>query len=128
MQRIFFTVGVNSLDRSIHFYRQILGFEPEKEIAPAPGVRIAFLTRDGSTLELVERADQQNIHHADNNISLTFLVRDFAPFMPLLVRHDIGVLGPVEIAPGITMLRFRDPDGLLVSLVAGLGADGEPVK
>ena len=130
-------LSVADLDRSLAFYRDLMGFEllrvldctPEGDLGTVVGMpgccaRIAHLLLDGRMLELfeyaeprgrVQREDARQADHGWIHMGLTSsdVCGDYARL------RDAGVAflsEPVEFRPGVWIVYFKGPDGEVVEL------------
>lgn len=96
------SVGVGSLDASIRFYVDMLGFEHVR--SPSTGVVAAIVQAcQGQEVELVEGGSARPE-------ALTFLVGDIQRW-----KDHLASMG-VSASPTSDGLELRDPDGLRISL------------
>ena len=140
---------VRDLDRSLRFYRDLLGFrfEHELQVAGEPtdtllrlhdtDLHAVYLTRDGVRIELLHYARPPLVERPErvmNELGLThlsFRVADIAATLAALRAAGVAVLED-------TMLRFpevgaaacfvRDPDGQLIELVQSPGDPAAPPR
>lgn len=129
---------VGDLERSLRFYRDLLGCRQVAELSfagetpartlgvAAAEFRAALLGRDGLRLELIcfagreepsgeppPRADRVGLSH------LTFAVDDLSSSLHSLRDRGVEVLEEThtELASGVATCLIRDPDGQLVLLL-----------
>ncbi|MDZ7795947.1 MAG: VOC family protein [Candidatus Marinimicrobia bacterium] len=116
MNKSFVSIAVNSLEISVSFYVTILNFHTEKNIEPADGIRITFLSNtDNFTLELIERADLPAADNKGSSVSLMFSNNDLEEKRKILRYNDIEYLDDI-LPNGMKYLHFRDPDGVGIVL------------
>jgi catechol 2,3-dioxygenase-like lactoylglutathione lyase family enzyme len=132
-------ICVSDLERSLRFYRDVLGFRPRNELAvrgePADtllrlkdvDLRARYLEREGVCIELLHYASPghagDGAPRAMNALGLTHLslrVDDLEGFLPRLAEAGATVLSETRI--DIPQARTRaifvaDPDGTLIELV-----------
>ena len=121
-------VAVPSLNDAIPFYRDLLGYRVDApRIVTAQRVRVAFATRDGSRVELLEPTDGESgvarfvaergrptLHH------LCFVVDDLAGTLVRLANEGVEL---VDRAPRlgvegqVAFLHPRAANGVLVELI-----------
>jgi methylmalonyl-CoA/ethylmalonyl-CoA epimerase len=121
-------VAVPSLDEAISFYRDLLGYRVDepREIADQR-VRVAFATRDGSRVELLEPTDGESgvarfvaergratLHH------LCFVVDDLAGTLARLAAEGVELVDRVPrrgVEGSVAFLHPRAANGVLVELI-----------
>ena len=147
-------ICVSSLDRSIPFYRDVLGFiEVSKttvgsEISPlieidAPDLQLQshFLERDHMRLELMEFKAPKPTGNSErtpfNHLGLTHMavrVSEFGDILDKVLEYggkvlDHTLVGQKDI--GVELIYVIDPDGVRIELIKLPGdptlAPGEPV-
>jgi len=121
-------VAVPSLSETIPFYRDVLGYRvDEPRIIADQRVRVAFATRDGSRIELLEPTDTESgvarfvaergrptLHH------LCFVVDDLASTLVRLASEGVELVdhSPRRGVEGlVAFLHPRATNGVLVELI-----------
>jgi methylmalonyl-CoA/ethylmalonyl-CoA epimerase len=121
-------VAVPSLAETMPFYRDVLGYHlDEPRLIADQHVRVAFATRDGSRVELLEPADAESgvarfvaergrptLHH------LCFVVDDLAGTLVRLADEGVELVDhtPRRGVEGlVAFLHPRAADGVLVELI-----------
>jgi catechol 2,3-dioxygenase-like lactoylglutathione lyase family enzyme len=120
---------VADLDRSVRFYRDLLGFESASSARDGPGMRSQILHIAGARcgIELVQfgRADRPAVPvrmQDPGAVTLILLVRDIDALFATLkaARVDIITTGGAPVTPSPTSksraVIVRDPDGNFVEL------------
>ena len=119
------SVRASDIERSISFYRNILGMEVVKR-RPIPQNRaeIAFLKDpDGEfALELTHYDDQKKFDQADymdrTFDHLAFRVDDLRGLVAKVKETGFNVTDePFELSPGHWLAFIEDPDGTLIELI-----------
>ena len=121
-------VAVPSLSETIPFYRDVLGYRvDEPRVIADQRVRVAFATRDGSRVELLEPTDTESgvarfvaergrptLHH------VCFVVDDLASTLVRLANEGIELVDhkPRRGVEGlVAFLHPRASNGVLVELI-----------
>ena len=136
-------ICVSDCERSLHFYRDLLGFAYRSELRvsgppadtllqiPNTELRAIYLERDGMRIELLHYASPG--HHGDgaprpmNALGLThlsFRVDDLATTRRRLETAGVRFLDATHIdipAAGAAAIMLTDPDGTLIELVQAPG-------
>jgi len=136
-------ICVSDWERSLHFYRDLLGFtyrselqiagEPTDTLLQLPNVelRAIYLERDGTRIELLHyespghRGD--GTPRAMNALGLThlsFRVDNLAATLDTLEAAGVRILEPTHIdfpAFAAAAIMIADPDGTLIELVQAPG-------
>ena len=142
-------ICVSDLERSLRFYRDLLGFSPEHELAVdgeptdtllrlrGTKLRAVYLTRDGVRLELLffeSPPAPPRRERVMNELGLTHLSFRVADLEAVIE----GLRAAGERVLGDTVLRFpefgsaacfvADPDGQLIELVQAPGDPAAPPR
>lgn len=121
-------VAVPSLAETIPFYRDLLGYDVgEPHLVADQHVRVAFATKDGSRVELLEPADTQSgvarfvaergrptLHH------LCFVVDDLAGTLVRLADEGVELVDHAPRRGALGLVAFLHPraaHGVLVELI-----------
>jgi lactoylglutathione lyase len=112
----FVTVHVEDLEKSIAFWREVMGLEVERRFPGGPGVEIAFLHDDGGhKLELIAGTGHKV---SGEGFSVGFDVDDMDATVAHLQRHGVEItFGPRTMPSGVRLLQARDIDGLALGFV-----------
>lgn len=131
-------VCVSDMQRSLAFYRDVLGFqyvyelrvegEPSDTLLRLKGVGLhaVYLERDGFRLELLHYSSPTSARpapaHAMNDLGFTHLsiqVPSLEEAMAALEKAGVAVLHPTFVKVGNQggAVFAKDPDGLLIELV-----------
>jgi catechol 2,3-dioxygenase-like lactoylglutathione lyase family enzyme len=126
-------LNVTDLDRSLHFYRRVFGFDVQAEGEDADR-RWAFLARDGQlVLTLWQQSDttfatrSAGLHHLSFQVETIDEVKAAEQVLRELgaeFAHD-GVVPHGEGASSGGIF-FTDPDGIRLEIYAPSGADTAP--
>lgn len=137
-------VCVSDLERSLSFYRDLLGFE-EQETLEVTGdlastllgldgvdLRAVYLLRDGITLELLAYAQPGSPatppSRRMNDLGFTHLslqVPEPAAALATLLDAGVAVMEEsiVRVQDFVAAFLFRDPDGLVLEITAARRGD-----
>jgi catechol 2,3-dioxygenase-like lactoylglutathione lyase family enzyme len=101
------SLGVSDLDRSVAWYREVLGFELLYRLDDLAWCELKTkVARVNVGLSQVEEAGGKG------GATLTFGVTDLAAAQAMLDQHQVKQDGPPqEIAGMVRLLTFYDPDG-----------------
>lgn len=111
------TLTVSNLDRTLAWYRDVLGFAEVRRMEVA-GLRKAMLTRDGLLITVVNHGELAVPGRFDERRCgldhLSFAVADRATLDAWVARLDaFGVgHGQITAATAGDMVAFRDPDDI----------------
>ena len=143
-------ICVTSLERSLEFYRDRLGFtylsdlhlagEPSATLLSLPDVdfRAAYLERDGQRIELLEyqspKSPAGDRPRAMNELGFTHLsirVSGLAELVDELRSSGVTIVESTRIdipAFGAAAVMIEDPDGLKIELVQAPGDPAAPPR
>lgn len=110
---------VSDLDRSMAFYRQVLGFRPLKEwpADQTSGGGAILQTGDAATLELFGPPKGDGEWRVSQGVRLAFAVSDLGWWLRRLEEARVPMLRPLTREPwGDTTVWVADPDGIAVTL------------
>jgi lactoylglutathione lyase len=107
------TIIVRSMDESIAFYTDVMGFEVDSQFHPAPGVVITLMRGEGETMvELIESAQYE-----PGLYSVGMDVENLDGVLSDLTAKGAGVtLGPVPTLVG-QLAFIEDPNGARIALI-----------
>ncbi len=130
-----FSITVGDLDRSIAFYRDVMGMEIErrlesrsKGISQMTGLdnvlmNVCFMRKGTARVELTEyvrpKGKRQPLHNNDIGAShIGFIANDIDRDYQWLLDHGVRCMSPlVTHETGRKALYFYDPDGNILELV-----------
>ncbi|SIS02648.1 VOC family protein [Microbacterium sp. RURRCA19A] len=98
---------VSDVDRSITFYRDVLGFALDHDVSPGNGMRVVQLTPPGSACSIAfgtgigGGAPVTNIH---------LVVDDLEAARTALASRGLEVSGIHDLGGGVRYAFFADPD------------------
>ena len=117
-------VRVKDLDRSVAFYRDVLGMREEsRRVLERADATILFLS-DGAgdhRIELTYNHDGRHYELGTQFGHVAFSVEDLDRERERLERHGIAFSrGPYQVTEGGRRIAFiKDPDGLEIELIEG---------
>ncbi len=107
---------VNSLDRTLHFFRDLLGFQPEGATAKVPGTD--FVVEFDGSAEADRAADAPGIHDPGAGV-LRLIVRNVDSLLPALKAAGTPVVsaGGETVSIGARhVVILRDPDNFFIQI------------
>ena len=107
------SVGVTDFDRSLAWYRDVLGFEPVYELKEYGWAELQ--TPFGFNIGL-----GQTETVTPGNVTPTFGVNDIAAAIAHLREHGVTVEDPHDVPDMVRLSTFYDPDGTSWMLAQGL--------
>ena len=111
------TYYVKDLDKSIKFYEKILGLEVDRKIKPSEEMKIAFLGKGETKVELIESSEVKTPDLGES-ISLGFEVDSIEKFIDKNNINDFE--GPIKPNPHLKFIYIKDPNGLKVQIIENL--------
>jgi len=124
-------ISVSSLDVSIPFYTEILGFTCERMIDMPDGHgRIALLKKEDFTIEMFQFIDAQSYPNTDGILiddlkkigvkHIALRVKDIRAAAASLKEKEVEFINePVRGARGYYRFFIKDPDGIPLELTEG---------
>jgi catechol 2,3-dioxygenase-like lactoylglutathione lyase family enzyme len=121
-------ITVRDIERSVAFYRDLLGFDVLGQLFLNEGTfKIVYLRSGGACVELFEFRGQA----AETAVGVPDTVGGFKHLAlqtddvdglaaSLKAAGTVFTLDPLDAAGGVRLAFFRDPDGNLLELVSGL--------
>jgi lactoylglutathione lyase len=120
---IWATITVQSIERSLPFYQDLLGLEIVRRFMPHPGLELCFLKdENGMEIELLEHKSSEvesvpPAVAAPSNLTLGFKVEDLNAALETCQEKGIAILsGPFE-GGGVRFFFVKDPDGISIQFV-----------
>lgn len=115
----FITIPTKKLDESLTFYTTILGFTLERRVERPNGVVLAFLTRGDFTVEFILNPNNPAGEVGASAPILSFHADDLAGILAALDSAGMAHPEPTGRPGGVTILGFKDPNGVSIHFVAG---------
>lgn len=114
------TINVSDMDKSLEFYRDIIGLELNRRFKPNEEMEIAFLGDGETQIELIFNKNITTTGFG-LDISLGFVVESVSQFMEELKTKKIEIhSGPFQPNPYIRFFFIVDPDGLKIQFVENI--------
>lgn len=114
------TLNVSNMDKSLSFYKNVVGLSVERSMKPNPNMEINFLGNGETQVELIydTKNDKRNY---GNDVSLGFEVESIDKMLEDLNKQNIKVQsGPHQPNPTIKFIYVLDPDGMKVQFVENI--------
>lgn len=114
------TLNVRSLEESVKFYTEIVGLDVIREVNAGPDMRIVFLGKGGTEVELICDGKNQEIS-IGSDISWGFEVESLDAALELVKANGIAVeSGPSQPTPYVKFFFVKDPNGMNIQLVQNI--------
>ncbi len=114
------TLKVKSLEESLKFYKEIVGFNVSERFNAGPGVEIAFLGDGETKIELVCNEDSKEVSFGQD-ISFGFEVKSVDEMMAFVKEKGIDIhSGPFQPNPHIKFFYVLDPNGLKIQFAENI--------
>jgi len=111
------TIHVTDMEKSLAFYRDIVGLPLVRRAKPSPEMELAFLGSGETQVELICGGPPQAVDHGES-ISMGFQADSLETLIELLKTQRIPLQsGIVEPNPAIRFLYVHDPDGVKIQFV-----------
>jgi lactoylglutathione lyase len=112
----FVTIHVEDLERTIAFWREVMGFSVARRFQAGPKVEIAFMDDGGGhQLEFITGTGHKV---SGDGFSVGFDVDDMDATVAHLKKHGVEIVyGPQTMPSGVTLLQALDPNGLGMTFV-----------
>ena len=111
---------VSDMDKSIYFYRDILGMKVVEQKNSPRGSKLVFLKFPDMDceLELCSFPDSGNVHVPEDLVHLAFEVDDLERCMEKLKLGRVPITeGPTESSNGTRFIFTEDPDKYEIELI-----------
>ena len=111
---------VSDMDKSISFYRDILGMEVIEQKTSSRGSKLVFLKFPNMEceLELCSFPDSGNVHVPEDLVHLAFEVDDLERCMKKLRVAGVAITeGPIKSSNGTRFIFTEDPDKYEIELM-----------
>jgi lactoylglutathione lyase len=111
---------VNDLERTVKFYRDILGLEETRRHKSPRGSELVFLKSAGSAeeIELCHFPNSEPVKCQPDLTHLAFEVESLAEFEKHLAKHGLKYSdGPITSSAGTTFAFVDAPEGYEIELI-----------
>ena len=111
---------VNDIERTVKFYREVLGLEEVKRHKSPRGSELAFLKAPQSEelIEICHLPDSESVKVQPDLTHLAFEVDSLAGFEKHLAKHGLKFSdGPVTTSTGTTFAFVDGPEGYEFELI-----------
>ena len=111
---------VSDMDKSIYFYRDILGMKVVEQKTSPRGSKLVFLKFPDMDceLELCSFPDSGNVHVPEDLVHLAFEVEDLERCIERLKVAGVLITeGPIESSNGTRFIFTEDPDKYEIELM-----------
>ncbi len=113
----FITIGINSVDESIHFYTEVLGFKVESRVKPTDFVELIWLKNENSLIvELVKNDRMPPPDRSQSSVTLTFQFENLKDKVETLNNFNIEY-NYYQLPNGLNVYKFKDPDGVSIAFM-----------
>jgi lactoylglutathione lyase len=114
------TINVSNMEKSLAFYKDILGLELNRKMTPNPDMELAFLGTGDTQVELMYNRKVQDISFS-KDISMGFETPSLDDFIQQAGEKGIQILsGPYQPNPHIRFLYIADPDGMKIQILENI--------
>ncbi|MCX5792465.1 MAG: VOC family protein [Elusimicrobia bacterium] len=114
------TLSVADMERSVAFYRDIVGLPVNRRFAAGPGMEICFLGEGETKVELICGAGHKVTDGAES-VSFGFEIKSADETIRFLKEKGFALdSGPFTPNPHIKFFYIKDPDGYKVQFVQNM--------
>jgi catechol 2,3-dioxygenase-like lactoylglutathione lyase family enzyme len=114
-------IVTSDLDRAVEFYTNVIGFHEVRRLETTHSGTIAFLSLDGTQIELFGGGAPQEASATEGKVGyrhMALLVDDVdAEYERLKAAGAQFYMEPTTPDPGIRLAFFRDPDGNPIEII-----------
>ena len=116
MKFVYATISVKNLDKSLTFYRDLIGLPENRRFKAGPDTEIVFLGSGETEVELIYNT-KQNAVSFGRDISLGFETSSLDETLKLMKENNVETGEVFSPAPGVRMFFVSDPNGLRIQFV-----------
>ena len=114
------TINVKNMEKSLHFYQEIIGLNISRKMKPNPDMEIIFLGSGETQIELIYNTKVDDIT-IEKDISLGFEVESIERMSEILKKKNIPIhSGPFQPNPSVKFLYILDPNGIKIQFVENI--------
>lgn len=114
------TMNVKDMEKSLHFYQDVIGLTINKRFNPDKDREIVFLGAGETQVELIYDSKAKDITIGED-ISLGFEVNSLEEIGEVLQKNNIPIhSGPFQPNPSIRFIYVLDPNGARIQFVENL--------
>lgn len=118
----FVLIQTNDVEKSVLFYRELMGMSVTREFTAGPN-HIVMLKGDGCGIELISGPQSAAACPGPCPV-LGFEVDDLDAVLDTMCRQGVPIVdGPHSPQPGVRLVMVRDPNGVTLELLEQRGAD-----
>lgn len=111
------TIHVKDMEKSLKFYREIVGLKEKTRFKAGPEMEIVFLGEGETKIELIYDKSKKEVNIGED-ISLGFKVDSLDKKMEFVKEKGIEIhSGPFQPNPNTRFFFILDPNGLKIQFV-----------
>jgi lactoylglutathione lyase len=117
---LWITINVKDMEKSMAFYRDVVGLNVDRTMNPAPGMQIAFLGSGETKVELISDPQGRDRSYG-KDLSIGFEVESIESIAKALEAAHVKIeSGPHQPNPMLKFIYVLDPDGVRVQFVENI--------
>jgi len=114
------TINVKDMEKSLHFYQEIISLNISRRMKPSPDMEIIFLGSGETQIELIYNKKVDDITMG-KDICLGFVVDSIEQMSEILKKNNIPIhSGPFQPNPSVKFLYILDPNGVKIQFVENI--------
>lgn len=110
------TLHVSDMEKSMHFYSELLGLETAAKFGPPEHQIVMLGKEDSAKVELIYEPGK-SVDNPGNGVSTGLECPDLDGMVEKLKANGLDVVGPIAPNPHIRFFFVKDPDGYTIQLV-----------
>ena len=120
MKFLWVTINVKDMDKSMAFYRDVVGMAVDRTMNPTPDMRIAFMGAGETKVELIYDPRGMDRDYG-KDLTLGFEVESIESISKALGAAGVAIeSGPHQPNPMLKFIYVRDPNGVRVQFVENI--------